>query len=197
MNKYYISLISLCAALPFAQAQVTDTIVAEPFIESADEMPPPMMMDGDGWDQAVAVEAPAEAYEPFNQIKTNYKLKPVSNPDKKAHYSEGIRALLDNIYLNLSMPYYGASNMKLGEAQFVLLQVTVGKDSSLYNVEALSTPGSTYTNNAKECLENLPFKFIPATKNGKPVDSILIIPFRFEGNLDYYPFGAYDSNATR
>jgi hypothetical protein len=186
MNKYYISLISLCAALPFAQAQVTDTIVAEPFIESADEMPPPMMMDGDAWDQAVAVEAPAEAYEPFNQIKTNYKLKPVSNPDKKAHYSEGVRALLDNIYLNLRMPYYGVSNMKLGDAQFVLFQVTVGKDSSLYNAETLSTPGSTYTNNAKECLENLPFKFIPATKNGKPVDSILIIPFRFEGNLDYY-----------
>lgn len=201
MNKYYISLISLCAALPFAQAQVTDTIVAEPYIESADEMPPPMMMDGDNnWENAVAVETfdtPVTGSLPFNQIKTNYKLKPVSNPDKKAHYSEGIRALLDNIYLNLRMPYYGASNMKLGEAQFVLLQVTVGKDSSLYNVEALSTPGSTYTNNAKECLENLPFKFIPATKNGKPVDSILIIPFRFEGNLDYYPFGVYDPNATR
>ena len=95
------------------------------------------------------------------------------------------------------MPYYGVSNIKLGDAQFVLFQVTVGKDSSLYNAETLSTRGSTYTNIAKECLENLPFKFIPATKNGKPVDSILIIPFRFEGNLDYYQFGVYNPDATR
>jgi len=199
MKKYFISLIALFAALPFAQAQATDTISAEPIIESVDEMPPPpMMIDGDGaWENAVAVETPAEAYEPFNQIKTNYKIKLVSNPDKKAYYSEGIIALLDNIYLNLRMPYYGASNMKLGEAQFVLLQVTIGKDSSLYNVESLSTPGSAFTKNAIECLENLPFKFTPATKNGKPVDSILIIPFRFEGNLDYSPFGVYNPNATR
>jgi hypothetical protein len=198
MKKYFISLTALFAALPFAQAQVTDTTVAEPMIESVDEMPPPMMMDGDAWEQAVSVDTPAVgSYEPFNQIKTNYKLKPVSNPDKKAYYSEGIRVLLDNIYLNLNMPYYGASNMKLGEAQFVLLQITVGKDSSLYNVETLNTPGSTYTNNAKECLENLPFKFVPATKNGKPVDSILIIPFRFEANLDYYQFGVYNPDATR
>jgi hypothetical protein len=198
MKKYFISLTALFAALPFAQAQVTDTTVAEPMIESVDEMPPPMMMDGDAWEQAVSVDTPAVgSYEPFNQIKTNYKLKPVSNPDKKAYYSEGIRVLLDNIYLNLNMPYYAASFLKLGEAQFVLLQVTVGKDSSLYNVETLNTPGSTYTNNAKECLENLPFKFIPATKNGKPVDSILIIPFRFEANLDYYQFGVYNPDATR
>jgi hypothetical protein len=198
MKKYFISLTALFAALPFAQAQVTDTTVAEPMIESVDEMPPPMMMDGDAWEQAVSVDTPAVgSYEPFNQIKTNYKLKPVSNPDKKAYYSEGIRVLLDNIYLNLNMPYYAASFLKLGEAQFVLLQVTVGKDSSLYNVETLNTPGSTYTNNARECLENLPFKFIPATKNGKPVDSILIIPFRFEANLDYYQFGVYNPDATR
>ena len=199
MNKYYISLIALFTALPFVQAQVMDSTSAEPIIESVDEMPAPMMIDGDNnWENAVAVEAePEMAYEPLNQIKTNYKIKPVTNPDKKAYYSEGIRALLDNIYLNLRMPYYGASNMKLGEAQFVLLQVTVGKDSSLYNLEILSTPGSSYTNNAKECLENLPFKFVPATKNGKPVDSILIIPFRFEGNLDYYQFGVYNPDATR
>ncbi len=196
MNKYFISLIALFTALPFAQAQVTDSIVAEPVIESVDEAPPPpMMMDEKtvigAWDEAVAVEAPA-IYEPLNQIKYNYKIKPVPNPDKKAYYSVGIHAMLENIYFNLRMPYYGASNMKLGEAQFVLLQVTIGKDSALYNVETLSTPGSTYTNNAKECLENLPFKFVPATKNGKPVDSIIIIPFRFEGNLDYTPFGVYD-----
>jgi hypothetical protein len=127
-----------------------------------------------------------------NPIKTNYKIKPISNPDKKAVYSQGIHTMLENIYFNLRMPYYGASNMKLGEAQFVLIQVIVGKDSTLYNAEILSTPGSAFTNNAKECLENLPAKFTPATKNGKPVDSILIIPFRFEGNLDYTPFGVYD-----
>jgi len=197
MNKYFISLIALFTALPFAQAQEIDSIAGEPIIESVDEPPPPMMLEeksviGDSWgDEAVAVEAPA-VYEPLNQIKYNYKIKPVPNPDKKAYYSVGIHAMLENIYLNLRMPYYGASNMKLGEAQFVLLQVTIGKDSALYNVETLSTPGSTYTNNAKECLENLPFKFVPATKNGKPVDSIIIIPFRFEGNLDYTPFGVYD-----
>ena len=196
MNKYFISLIALFTALPFAQAQEIDSIAGEPIIESVDDMPPPMMLEeksviGDSWDEAVAVEAPA-IYEPLNQIKYNYKIKPVPNPDKKAYYSVGIHAMLENIYLNLRMPYYGASNMKLGEAQFVLLQVTIGKDSALYNVETLSTPGSTYTNNAKECLENLPFKFVPATKNGKTVDSIIIIPFRFEGNLDYNPFGVYD-----
>lgn len=194
MIKYFLSLTALFATLQFAQAQELDSIAGEPIIESIEEMPPPEMMtkDDNSWDQDVAIEAPA-VYEPLNQIKTNYKIKPVINPDKKAYYSEGIRALLDNIYLNLRMPYYGASNVKLGEAQFVLLQVTIGKDSSLYNVESLSTPGSTYTKNAIECLENLPFKFIPATKNGKPVDSILMIPFRFEGNLDYSPFGIYNA----
>ena len=200
MNKYFISLIALFAALPFAQAQVVDTIAtSEPVIESVDETPPAMMMEGVTdyvEDYAVAVDEPAP-YEPLNQIKYNYKIKPVPNPDKKAYYSQGIHAMLENIYFNLRMPYYGASNMKLGDAQFVLLQVTIGKDSSLYNVETLSTPGSSYTNNAKECLENLPSKFVPATKNGKPVDSILIIPFRFEGNLDYTPFGVYNPEATR
>jgi len=201
MNKYFISLTALFAALPFAQAQVMDSTAAEPIIESIDEMPPPMMMDGDNnWENAIAIETddtPAVGYLPFNPIKYNYKLKPVPNPDKKAYYSQGIHAMLENIYFNLRMPYYGASNMKLGDAQFVLLQVTIGKDSSLYNVETLSTPGSSYTNNAKECLENLPSKFVPATKNGKPVDSILIIPFRFEANLDYYQFGVYNPDATR
>lgn len=202
MNKYFISLIALFAALPFAQAQVIDSTAGEPIIESVDEPPPPMMMEeksviGDSWgDEAVAVEAPA-VYEPLNQIKYNYKIKPVPNPDKKAYYSLGIHTLLENIYFNLRMPYYGASNMKLGEAQFVLLQVTIGKDSALYNVETLSTPGSAYTNNAKECLENLPYIFVPATKNGKPVDSIIIIPFRFEANLDYYQFGVYTPDANR
>jgi protein TonB len=199
MNKYFISIIALFAALPLAQAQVKDTISEEPVIESVDEAPPAMMMEGVTdyvEDYAVAVEEPAP-YEPLNQIKYNYKIKTVPNPDKKAYYSQGVHSMLENIYLNLRMPYYGSSNNKLGDAQFVLLQVTIGKDSSLYNVETLSTPGSSYTSNARECLENLPYRFVPATKNGKPVDSILIIPFRFEGNLDYYQFGVYNPDATR
>lgn len=66
------------------------------------------------------------------------------------------------------------------DAKYVILQITVGKDSMLYNPQVIYTEGNTYSNYAKQAVESLNLRFVPAKKNGKPVDSIIIIPIRFE-----------------
>lgn len=194
MKKYIVSLIVFLASLPFANAQYQDSFAAPVIMDAVEEMPPPQIATDGDW--SVATEAPAIAYEPINRIKTNYKLKPISNPDVHAQYSLGVRAMFTHIYSNLSLPYYSSSYNDLGAAQFVLVQVTVGKDSLLYNLSILNTPGSSYTRNAQEVLESLPEKFTPALKNGKPVDSILIIPIRFESKLNTSPVGIYETPAA-
>lgn len=171
------------------QAQVEPIPQIEPAYDSTSiEVAPaveeaPMLIEGDNYyDTDIApVEAYAEPYYfKFNAFKHNTKIKPVDNPDQKARYSGGIMDLLDNLSKNLTIPYnYGNISVN-----FVLVKVVVGADSSLYNPEILSTPGSSYSINAQEAIEKLPGKFIPATKNGKPVDSILIIPIRFETRLN-------------
>lgn len=134
-----------------------------------------------------AVEA-VEAYdEDYNQ---NYYKKPFGsksfekielNPDKPAVYFAGTSSLLTEIQGNLVVPYsYGQG------AKYAFIEVTVGKDSMLYNPNVLYSPGSyDYSQNALTVLQNLEFNFIPASKNGKPVDSKIIIPIRFEALNKY------------
>lgn len=165
-------------------AQIYDTI---PMIEVDttaaydEEMPPPVpvmeeMMDGDYGDYAIEA-APAEE-EPiffFNEFNTKTIAKLEASPDKAARYPGGIGAMNTEIQENLSLPYNYTS-----KARYVIVQVTVGKDSILYNPKILHTEGSEYTRNAKDAVQSLSKRFIPATKAGKAVDSILLIPIRFE-----------------
>ena len=129
---------------------------------------------------AIAEEAPME-YSPLNRFKHNGKIKAQTATDKRAYYSEGIVAMLSFISANLSIPYRYERG---GDPQIVLIRVIVGKDSALYNPEFLTTQRSQFSVNAQEVIEQLPASFIPATKNGKAVDSYLIIPIRFENTLN-------------
>jgi|GEM_PF-4703889 len=132
------------------------------------------------------VEAAPMEYSPLNRFKHNGKIKAQTATDKKAYYSEGIMAMLSFISANLSIPYRYERG---GDPQIVLIRVIVGKDSMLYNPEFLTTQRSQFSVNAQEVIEQLPAGFIPATKNGKAVDSYLIIPIRFEStlNIQSYP----------
>lgn len=145
---------------------LTDTIAA------------PVMEEDNYLMDATVVEAPA-AYEEYipklYPIEKKKITEIISNPDKPAKYPGGIQTLMSKINDNLVVPYSYMNN-----AQFVYLEVVVGKDSMLYNANPLNTPGYNYTENAIAALEALDIKFIPATKNGKPVNSILVIPIRFE-----------------
>lgn len=145
-----------------------------------EEMPPPPMieemMDGDYGDYAIEA-APAEE-EPiffFNEFNTKTIAKLEASPDKAARYPGGISAMNTELQENLSLPYNYTS-----KARYVIVQVTVGKDSMLYNPKILHTEGSEYTRNAKDAIQSLSKRFIPATKAGKAVDSIILIPIRFE-----------------
>lgn len=169
------------------QAQVEPVPQIEPAYDSTSiELAPameeaPAIQEDYYGDEIGVVEAYTEPnYYKLNAFKHNSKLKPIENPDQKARYSGGIMELLDNLSKNLTIPY-NYSNISVN---FVLVKVVVGADSSLYNPEILSTPGSSYSINAQEAIEKLPGKFIPAMKNGKPVESILIIPIRFETRLN-------------
>lgn len=134
---------------------------------------------------AMVEEAPME-YSPLNRFKHNGKIKAQTATDRRAYYSDGIMAMLSFISANLSIPYRYERG---GDPQIVLIRVIVGKDSALYNPEFLTTQRSQFSVNAQEVIEQLPARFIPATKNGKAVDSYLIIPIRFENtlNIQSYP----------
>ncbi len=128
-------------------------------------------------DEMVATEAPYEyvEYNPVNKFKYNKKIKTEEKPDKKAVYGQGLGELLKQISNSLSVPYgYGSEN------KYVILQFVVGRDSLLYNPEILYSPGTEYSINATAAIEKLQQQFLPATKNGKPVDTIITIPVRFE-----------------
>ncbi len=119
-------------------------------------------------------------YTPINKFKYNKKIKTEDKPDKKAVYSLGLSTLLQQISDNLNVPFtYGSGD------QYVILQFVVGKDSSLYNPEVLYSPGSEFSINASSVIEKLDSQFLPATKNGKPVDTIITIPVRFERKQEY------------
>jgi hypothetical protein len=123
-------------------------------------------------------------YQPVNRFKNNSKIKPEEKPDKKAVYSGGTGQLLDQISSQLLVPYhYTVAD------RYVIIRFVVGKDSMLYNPEILYTPGADYSINASNAIESLQDKFLPATKNGKPVDSILIIPVRFGRKSNPYGEG--------
>jgi hypothetical protein len=121
----------------------------------------------------------------FNVFKNNSKIKPEEKPDKKASYSMGNGELLIEISRQLMVPFnYNDDN------KYVIIQFVVGKDSMLYNPQVLYTPGAEYSINATKVIESLQEKFVPASKNGKPVDSIIIIPIRFVKHAaSYYEKG--------
>lgn len=164
------------------KAQTNDTI---PYIEADtataydEEMPASVeTIDGYGdYDDYAVTEAPA-VEEPiifFNEFNTKTIAKLEASPDKAARYPGGFGAMNSEIQENLFLPYNYTS-----KAKYVIVQVTVGKDSILYNPKILHTEGSEYTRNAKDAIQSLSKRFIPATKAGKPVDSIILIPVRFE-----------------
>jgi hypothetical protein len=166
--------------LPSADSSVAPVI-------GDDAPPPPPAMDmyeetieAVDYAPAMAEEAPLE-YTPLNRFKHNARIKAQTATDRNAYYSDGIMAMLSFISANVTVPYRYETG---GDPQIVLIRVVVGKDSMLYNPEFLTTQRTQFSVNAQEVIEQLPSKFIPATKNGKPVDSYLIIPIRFENTLN-------------
>jgi len=137
--------------------------------------------------EMIGMEATPAVYEEFNiynKFKYNSKIKMEEKPDKKASYSLGSGELLKQFAMHLTVPY----NYK-NENKYVILKFVVGKDSLLYNPEILYSPGTEYSINATAVIEKLQERFLPATKNGKPVDTVIIIPIRFDQNSTQgYPF---------
>lgn len=138
----------------------------------------------------IAVEAmPYEDYEAFDAVPEqviradrsinafNYdnKIKVELSPDIKAKYMTGTNGMFSELFDRLSVPYMGNE-----KERYVVVRVTVGADSLLYNPTAIYTPGVTFTNHAQQAIQNLGLRFIPAMKNGKPVASYLYIPVRFD-----------------
>lgn len=182
IKLFAIALLSFFANAANAQSYDTIPMIEVDTAAAYDEdMPPPVpvmeeMMDGDYGDYAVT-EAPA-VEEPlflFNEFSNKTIAKLEASPDKPARYPGGIGAMNTELQKNLSLPYNYTS-----KAKYVIVQVTVGKDSMLYNPKILHTEGTEYTRYAKDAIQALSKRFIPATKAGKAVDSILLIPIRFE-----------------
>jgi hypothetical protein len=111
----------------------------------------------------------------FNEFNTKTFAKLELNPDKPARYLNGFGEMNTELQENLSLPYNYSTR-----AKYVIIQVTVGKDSMLYNPKVIHTEGTEYTRNAKDAIQSLSGRFVPAIKAGKPVDSTLLIPIRFE-----------------
>jgi hypothetical protein len=161
-------------SLPMIEVDTTEAIYDAP--------PPPMIeyMDGDYGDYSeMAVEAePATMDAPmtfFNEFNTKTFAKLELNPDKPARYLNGFGEMNTELQESLSLPYNYSTR-----AKYVIIQVTVGKDSMLYNPKVIHTEGTEYTRNAKDAIQSLSGRFVPAMKAGKPVDSTLLIPIRFE-----------------
>lgn len=135
-----------------------------------------VMMDMPTVVESAPIEEPYYgSYGSYNsRFKYRKDLKTEENPDIKARYREGIDSMLRDVYNHLRVPY-----TYQGDDYYVLLQVTVGKDSALYNPVVLYSPGSEYTINAQRAVELMQGKFSPAMKNGVPVNSTIIIPVRF------------------
>jgi hypothetical protein len=140
-----------------------------------------------GDEMEATIEAPAEYYseEAVEDVYMNTKflydtkLKPVDNPDKKPSYSLGNNEMFEYFATQANCPYNHGNN----SGQIVIIEFTVGKDSKLYNPKTLSTPGANFTRNAENIIKQLPGTFNPGTKNGKPVDSVIRIPVRFDYKL--------------
>lgn len=188
-----MKLLKNIALLPFlfvlqANAQNTDTAAVAPIEMDAVgpyeiyDAPPPAI------EEMVTTQAAPDDYyyginitNKNNEFKTKTFAKLEANPDKPASYRGGIGVLMTELQGNLVVPYSYSVN-----PQFVILQVTVGKDSILYNPKILQTEGTNYSKNAKDAVQQLNLSFSPAMKNGKPVDSILLIPIRFEAATKEY-----------
>ena len=184
LKPTFLILIGLLAFT--TQAQVHDSIPIIIEVDSAaaydEDMPMPAEAiegyDVDYGDYPVAVTEAPDIEEPmvlFNEFSNKTIAKLEANPDKPARYPGGIGAMNSEIQENISLPYNYNNR-----AKYVVIQVTVGKDSMLYNPKVLYTEGSEYTRNAKDAIQALSKHFAPAMKAGKPVDSILLIPVRFE-----------------
>ncbi|MCC6818743.1 MAG: energy transducer TonB, partial [Bacteroidia bacterium] len=63
---------------------------------------------------------------------------------------------------------------------YVIIEVTIGTDSMMYNPKTVYSSGTRYSENAITALEQLSLRFVPAKKNGKNVPSTLLIPIRFD-----------------
>jgi hypothetical protein len=162
------------------QPPVTDTVKVEELYE---DVPPPVeAVELPYYDEVAPVIDNYMVGSSFNIFKNNSKIRPEQKPDKKALYSAGTGELLIEISNQLTVPYTYTDDSK-----YVIIQFVVGKDSMLYNPQVLYTPGAEYSINATKVIESLQQKFIPATKNGKPVDSVIIIPIRFTKRSELYP----------
>lgn len=147
-------------------------------IEDVRVMDAPAAMDIEA--AMIAADADYIQDNALNKFRYNAKIKTEEKPDKKAVYSIGTGELLKHISLNVTVPYSYS-----GVSNYVILQFTVGADSMLYNPEILYSPGTEYSINATAVIEKLQFQFTPATKNGKPVATVIRIPIRFENNNEY------------
>lgn len=171
----FLLLIGTTAQAGFAQIE-QDTIA----VDSTMAEPPPIEYDYDTYEGdwampavEAAPEAPKTYYNRFLYSEVQGKFE--SEVDKKAIYKSGISGMYEEIRQYLEVPYiYGE------ESKYVIIEVTIGTDSMMYNPKVVYTDGGRYTENAKDALEQLSLRFIPAKKRGKNVASTLLIPIRFE-----------------
>ena len=187
ISKYSIGVFALLFGNNILAQTEGDTLVM-PTIDTLEMEAPPIIEepidDYNYYDMAVEA-APAEEAAPaaiyYNRFMyKNIGASLVTNPDKPARYKSGIIAMNEEIQLHLRTPYmYGS------EAKFVIIEVTVGVDSLLYNPKVVYSSGYSYDENAKSAIEQLSLRFIPAKKNGKDVPSTILIPIRFERKNGY------------
>jgi hypothetical protein len=187
--KTYLLAIAFCATYT-ANAQIEQDTLKSMEADSAEAYPDieeaPVMIDEEHYDNYdYAVAAPAEEAIPpaiyYNRFMyKNLSSSLVNNPDKPARYKSGIIAMNEEIQTYLRTPYmYGVG------AKFVIIEVTVGVDSLLYNPKVVYSSGGSFDENAKSAIEQLSLRFIPAKKNGKDVPSTILIPIRFERKNEY------------
>lgn len=183
--KHLLSLSAIFLVISAHAQTETDSMTRENDGTDMSEPPPAIIEEPYYDDIGTTVEAiPAYAeYSTINKFKYSKKTKIEEKPDKKASYSMGTRAMLQEISDGVNVPYgYGSENT------YVIIQFVVGKDSVLYNPEVLYTKGPQYSINATDIIEKLQYQFSPATKNGKPVDSVITIPVHFvrrDNTTDY------------
>jgi TonB family protein len=95
----------------------------------------------------------------------------------RSSYSESYRSAR---ILSQAQPLYTAEARSKGTQGDVMLRVTLGADGAVSDVETITTLPDGLTEQARKAARLI--KFVPATRNGSPVDEVKTITYSFNLN---------------
>lgn len=121
-----------------------------------------------------------DAAEPTSNFRTKEpsSFSIVEKPDQHAMPMNGF----SSFYNWLNNRTYYPWNAETDEGGYVILRLVIDKEGNAYNPEVYRSMGPAFDNAAINSLKKYYGLWLPATHKGKPVDSYLYIPVRFQKN---------------